>query len=51
LGGSDQTLQLKLIFAVHGPAVGGHSGVPVTYRKLNAMFAWKGLKFVVHRFV
>jgi hypothetical protein len=46
--GNDQTLQLKLISVFHCSAVGGHSGVLVTYRKLNAMFAWKGLKAVVH---
>jgi hypothetical protein len=31
--------------------MGGHSGVPVTYTCLKQLFAWKGMKQVVHRFV
>ncbi|WVZ49086.1 hypothetical protein U9M48_000467 [Paspalum notatum var. saurae] len=30
---------------------GGHSGVPVTLRKLKQLFAWKGLNASVHSFV
>jgi hypothetical protein len=49
--GSDQSLQLKLIAAMHDSAVGGHSGVPVTYRRLKQHFAWKGMKTAVQQFV
>jgi len=31
--------------------VGGHSGFPVTYRRLVALFKWKGMKAVVRDFV
>jgi hypothetical protein len=31
--------------------MGGHSGVHVTYRRLKQVFAWKGMKYVVHNFV
>jgi hypothetical protein len=45
--GNDSALQLKLITVVHCSAFGGLSGVPVTYRKLKILFAWKGLKKAV----
>jgi len=32
-------------------AVGGHSGVPVTYRWLKQLFAWQGMKQAVHKYV
>ena len=49
--GSNKALQLKVIQALRGSAVGGHSGVPVTYRKLKQLFAWTGMKQQVHEFV
>jgi hypothetical protein len=33
--GADAELGLKLISAFHDSAVGGHSGAPVTYRRLK----------------
>jgi hypothetical protein len=35
----------------HSSIIGGHSRVPVTYRKIKQLFAWKGLKLAVHEFV
>jgi hypothetical protein len=35
----------------HNSAVGGHSGAPVTYRRLKNIFAWRGMKKLVHEFV
>jgi hypothetical protein len=36
---------------VHGSALGGHSGFPVTYKKLKQLVAWKGMKAATHTFV
>jgi transposase InsO family protein len=44
-------LQQQLLSAFHDSAVGGHSGVPVTYRRLKQYFAWKGMKTAVHSYV
>jgi hypothetical protein len=30
---------------------GGHSGVPVTHRRLKQLFYWKGMKSAVHNFL
>jgi hypothetical protein len=49
--GANQTLQHKLLSAFHSLALGGHSGVPVTYRMLKQLFAWQGMKSAVHTFV
>jgi hypothetical protein len=49
--GADSALQLKLIIDFHESASDGHSGVPVTYRRLKQYFSWKGMKAVVHDFV
>jgi hypothetical protein len=49
--GSAPLLQQKLIIAFRDSALGGHSGVPVTYRKLKQFFAWKSLKVVVQDYV
>jgi hypothetical protein len=37
--------------ALHASALGGHSGFPVTYRRLKAIFAWPGMKKQVKEFV
>jgi hypothetical protein len=44
-------LRLKIMTAFHSSAVGGHSGAPVTYRRLKQLFAWTGMKSVVQDFV
>lgn len=49
--GNDAALQSQLIESLHSSAVGGHSGVPVTYRRLKQLFAWQGMKATVHAFV
>lgn len=36
---------------MHSSAIGGHSGVSVTYRRLKQLFAWSGMKAAVHSFV
>lgn len=42
--GDNPVLQHKLISEMHDNPIGGHSGFPVTYRKLKRLFAWKGMK-------
>jgi hypothetical protein len=49
--GNNVDLQQQLLAAYHSLAVGGHSGVPVTYRRLEKIFAWKDMKMAVHDFV
>jgi hypothetical protein len=49
--GSSPDLQSKLIAMFHDSMVGGHSGMPDTYRRLKQYFAWKGMKAVVHDYV
>jgi hypothetical protein len=49
--GDNPSLQNKLLSACHSSAMGGHSGVPVTYMHMKRIFAWSGMKTVVHNFV
>lgn len=49
--GSNPVLHEKVLHALHGSAVGGHSGIPVTYRRVKQLFAWPGLKKYVQNFV
>jgi hypothetical protein len=39
--GNNKELQLRVIQAMHTSALGGHSGMPVTYRRIRHLFAWK----------
>jgi transposase InsO family protein len=48
---ANDTLTAKVIEAFHASPVGGHSGIPVTVRRLKNLFYWKGLKTQVHTFV
>jgi hypothetical protein len=45
--GSDMELQNRMISACHSSAIGGHSGIAVTYRRMKQLFAWRGMKGVV----
>jgi hypothetical protein len=49
--GNNKPLQLRVIQAMHTSALGGHSGTPMTYRRVRHLFAWKGLKQDIHQFV
>jgi transposase InsO family protein len=42
--GNDFQLQHKIIAALHDSPLGGHSGFPVTYRRVKQLFSWKGMK-------
>ncbi|GKE25699.1 putative mitochondrial protein, partial [Tanacetum coccineum] len=45
--GNDLELRKELIKYFHNEAIGGHSRVYVSTKKLNAVFYWKGLKKMV----
>ncbi|KAK1610510.1 hypothetical protein QYE76_034183 [Lolium multiflorum] len=49
--GADPALQQQIISAFHDSPQGGHSGFPVTYRRLVSLFAWPAMKKMVHAFV
>jgi hypothetical protein len=49
--GSDPLMQRQLISAFHDSPIGGHSGFPVTYRRVVSLFKWIGMKSVVREFV
>jgi hypothetical protein len=49
--GANHELQLKLMQACHNSALGGHSGVQVTYMRMKQLFAWRGMKKAIHNFV
>lgn len=41
----------KLLDAFHTSPVGGHSGIPVTLRRLKQLFYWKHMRARVRQFV
>jgi hypothetical protein len=49
--GHNQSLQAQLITALHTNAVGGHSSIPVTLRRLKQFFAWRDMNAAVRDFV
>jgi hypothetical protein len=44
-------LQQRVLQAMHDSAIGGHSGIPVTYDRLKQLFYWPGMKSVVQAYV
>lgn len=49
--GADVQLQHKIIWNLHASSVGGHSGFPVTYRRVCQLFRWKNMKKIVKELV
>lgn len=47
----DHNKQLKIVHAVHGSPVGGHSGFHVTYHRIKKLFKWAGMKKMVKAFI
>lgn len=45
--GHDIGLHSKVFQAFHSSPVGGHSGFPVTYRRIKSLFSWIGMKAFV----
>jgi hypothetical protein len=44
-------LQQQVLSALHDSALGGHSGFPVTYRRIKQLFSWPRLKPAVKQYV
>jgi hypothetical protein len=44
-------LQQKIVHALHLSPAGGHSGVPVTLRRVRQLFYWRGMKKAVKQLV
>jgi hypothetical protein len=49
--GYNPLLQLQTLAALHATPVGGHSGFPVTYRRIKQLFAWKNMKQAIKDYV
>lgn len=49
--GSNNKLQVQIMSALHDAPSGGHSGFPVTYRRIKQLFAWKAMKSYIKEFV
>jgi transposase InsO family protein len=49
--GHNTTLQQQLIEALHSSPVGGHSGIPATVKRIQALFAWPGMTKQIAAFV
>lgn len=49
--GQDSDLQLKIVEDFHSSPVGGHSGFPVTCKRILSLFRWTGLKAMVQQYV
>jgi hypothetical protein len=42
--GNNPSLQHKIFLAFHSSSLGGHSGAPVTYKRIKKLFMWPGIK-------
>jgi hypothetical protein len=42
--GDNKPLHAQILQALHSSVVGGHSGFPITYRRVKQHFAWSGMK-------
>lgn len=49
--GGNKLLQQKILQTLHAGAIGGHSGFPVTYRRIKALFYWPKMKAQIKTFV
>lgn len=49
--GENLALQTKIIASLHDSAVGGHSGIQATYKRIKQLYFWTGLKLAVENFV
>ena len=49
--GNNRDLQAQILSALHDAPSGGHSGFPVTYRRVKQLFAWKAMKSGIKAFV
>lgn len=45
--GQDPALHLRIFSAFHDSPLGGHSGFPVTYKRIRSLFKWCGMKLFI----
>jgi hypothetical protein len=49
--GADESLQSKIVSALHCSTIGGHSSILATYSRAKSLFAWTRMKQYVKTFV
>jgi transposase InsO family protein len=49
--GNNSALELQIMEALHDSPVGGHSGFPVTYRRIKQLFSWPSMKAIIRAYV
>lgn len=49
--GADPALKQQIIVAFHDSPQGGHSGFPVTYRRMISLFSWPAMKQMIKEYV
>lgn len=49
--GTNSELQQKIFKAFHSSSLGGHSGSPVTYKRIKQLFSWPGMKKQIKNWV
>lgn len=49
--GTHTELQKRVIAALHDSPVGGHSGVPATFQKINKLFYWPKMRAHIQAYV
>jgi hypothetical protein len=42
---------MKILESLHASPMGGHSGIPVTLRRVKGLFYWKNLKAAIRAYV
>lgn len=49
--GNNTSIQQQLLNNLHSSPMGGHSGFPVTYQRVKALFAWPHMKKMIYQWV
>lgn len=49
--GNNTSIQQQLLTNLHSSPMGGHSGFPVTYQRVKALFAWPHMKKMIYQWV
>jgi hypothetical protein len=46
-----KSIQQQILQSLHASPLGGHSGFPATYKRIRNLFAWPGMKNMIHHFI
>lgn len=49
--GANSSIQLKILQSLHSSPLVGHSIFPITYKRIQSLFAWPNLKSMVKEYV